>query len=58
MADYLNKAIDAVTKATVEDQNQNYREALRLYESAISFFLFAIKCKFSTVLIYENPLFR
>ncbi|KAE9550329.1 hypothetical protein FO519_006461 [Halicephalobus sp. NKZ332] len=43
MADYLNKAVDAVTKATVEDQNQNYREALRLYEHAISLFLFAIK---------------
>jgi len=43
MADYLNKAVEAVTKATVEDQNQNYREALRLYEHAISLFLFAIK---------------
>lgn len=47
MGDYLNKAVEAITKATAEDTNQNYREALRLYEHSISLFLLAIKCKFA-----------
>lgn len=41
----LQKAIDLVTKATVEDKNKNYEEALRLYEHGVEYFLHAIKCK-------------
>ncbi|XP_030760760.1 vacuolar protein sorting-associated protein 4B [Sitophilus oryzae] len=39
----LQKAIDLVTKATEEDRNQNYAEALRLYEHGVEYFLHAIK---------------
>merc|ERR1712098_205148 len=39
----LQKAIDLVTKATEEDKNKNYEEALRLYEHAVEYFLHAIK---------------
>lgn len=41
----LQKAIDLVTKATEEDRNKNYAEALRLYEHGVEYFLHAIKCK-------------
>lgn len=41
----LQKAIDIVTKATEEDRNKNYEEALRLYEHGVEYFLHAIKCK-------------
>lgn len=39
----LQKAIDLVTKATEEDKNKNYEEALRLYEHAVEYFLHAMK---------------
>ncbi|KAI9589012.1 vacuolar protein sorting-associated protein 4B [Glossina fuscipes] len=39
----LQKAIDLVTKATEEDRNKNYAEALRLYEHGVEHFLHAIK---------------
>lgn len=39
----LEKAIDIVKQAAEEDKNQNYQEALRLYESAVEHFLHAIK---------------
>ncbi|XP_067640466.1 vacuolar protein sorting-associated protein 4 [Eurosta solidaginis] len=39
----LQKAIDLVTKATEEDRNKNYAEALRLYENGVGHFLHAIK---------------
>ena len=42
----LQKAIDLVTKATEEDKNKNYAEALRLYEHGVEYFLHAIKCKY------------
>lgn len=42
----LQKAIDLVTKATEEDRNKNYAEALRLYEHGVEYFLHAIKCKY------------
>lgn len=41
----LQKAIDLVTKATEEDKNKNYEEALRLYEHGVQYFLHAMKCK-------------
>lgn len=41
----MQKAIDLVTKATEEDKNKNYEEALRLYEHSVEYFLHAIKCK-------------
>jgi hypothetical protein len=41
----LQKAIDIVTKATEEDRNKNYEEALRLYEHGVEYFLHAIKCE-------------
>lgn len=39
----IEKAIDLVTKATEEDKNKNYEEALRLYEHAVEYFLHAMK---------------
>ncbi|ENN72251.1 vacuolar protein sorting-associated protein 4 [Dendroctonus ponderosae] len=39
----LQKAIDLVTKATEEDRNKNYEDALRLYEHGVEYFLHAIK---------------
>lgn len=39
----LQKAIDLVTRATEEDKNKNYAEALRLYEHGVEYFLHAIK---------------
>lgn len=39
----LQKAIDIVTKATEEDRNKNYEEALRLYEHGVEYFLHAVK---------------
>lgn len=39
----LQKAIDLVTKATEEDRNKNYEEALRLYEHAVECFLYSLK---------------
>lgn len=39
----LQKAIDLVTKATEEDKNKNYEEALRLYEHGVEYFLHSIK---------------
>lgn len=41
--DTLQKAIDLATKATEEDKNKNYAEALRLYEHAVEYFLHVIK---------------
>ena len=40
----LQKAIDLVTQATEEDQNnKNYEEALKLYTHALQYFLHAMK---------------
>ncbi|XP_076582483.1 vacuolar protein sorting-associated protein 4B-like [Chaetodon auriga] len=39
----LQKAIDLATKATQEDKAKNYEEALRCYQSAVQYFLHAIK---------------
>jgi len=44
----LQKAIDLVTKATDEDKNKNYEEALRCYEHAVEYFLHAIKYEASS----------
>jgi hypothetical protein len=46
---FLQKAIDLVTKATEEDRNKNYKEALRLYEHGVEYFLHALKCKLKQV---------
>ena len=42
---FLQKGIEIVTKATEEDKNGNYAEALRLYEHGVEYFLHAVKCK-------------
>ena len=39
----LQNAIDIVKRATEEDKQQNYAEALKLYESGVEYFLHAIK---------------
>lgn len=49
----LQKAIDLVTKATEEDKNKNYAEALRLYEHGVEYFLHAIKCKYTGGFLLE-----
>ncbi|ETN60572.1 skd/vacuolar sorting [Anopheles darlingi] len=43
MTSSLQRAIEIVTKATEEDTNRNYKEALRLYEHGVEYFLHAIK---------------
>lgn len=48
----LQKAIDLVTKATEEDRNKNYAEALRLYEHGVEYFLHAIKCKWFKIRVW------
>eukprot|EP00051_Salpingoeca_urceolata_P002063 m.46732 g.46732 ORF g.46732 m.46732 type:complete len:458 (-) comp11878_c0_seq1:90-1463(-) len=40
---FLQKAIELVTKATQEDQAENYPEALKLYEFALEYFMTALK---------------
>eukprot|EP01126_Amoeba_proteus_P055358 TRINITY_DN6861_c0_g1_i3.p1 TRINITY_DN6861_c0_g1~~TRINITY_DN6861_c0_g1_i3.p1 ORF type:complete len:435 (+),score=90.78 TRINITY_DN6861_c0_g1_i3:339-1643(+) len=40
---FLTKAIELVKKATEEDKAQNYREALRLYELSLEYFVTALK---------------
>lgn len=50
------KAIDLVTKATEEDRNKNYEEALKLYEGGIEYFLHALKCEYNIlyhIIIYS-----
>ncbi|XP_005099613.1 vacuolar protein sorting-associated protein 4B [Aplysia californica] len=44
----LQKAIELVTKATEEDKNKNYEEALRCYEHSVEYFLHAIKYEASS----------
>lgn len=39
----LQKAIEIVSRATEEDKNKNYEEALRHYKHAVEYFLHAIK---------------
>lgn len=41
----FQKAIDLAGKAAQEDKNQNYEEALRLYQAAVQYFLHVVKCK-------------
>lgn len=43
----LQRGIDIITKATVEDKKKNYAEALRLYQQGVEYFLHALKCKMS-----------
>ena len=40
----LQKATDLVTKATEEDKNKNFAEAVRLYQHSVEYFLHAMKC--------------
>jgi hypothetical protein len=42
----LQKAIELVTRATDEDKNKNYEEALRLYTGSCEYFMHALKCIF------------
>ncbi|XP_071959031.1 vacuolar protein sorting-associated protein 4-like isoform X2 [Antedon mediterranea] len=39
----MQKAIDLITKATQEDKDKNYEEALRLYEHGVEYFIHCIK---------------
>ncbi|KAL3088816.1 hypothetical protein niasHT_023164 [Heterodera trifolii] len=43
MTTALQKAIELVTKATEEDKNKNYEEALRLYTGSCEYFMHALK---------------
>lgn len=47
----LQKAIEIVTKATEEDANKNYEEALRLYQHGVEYFLHAVKCKSCVIFV-------
>lgn len=42
--DFLRKAIDIVSRATEEDRKENFEEAYRLYQSALEYFMTALKC--------------
>jgi hypothetical protein len=44
----LKKAIEIVSRATEEDKNKNYEEALRHYKHGVEYFLHAIKCKYNS----------
>ncbi|XP_003738029.1 vacuolar protein sorting-associated protein 4B [Galendromus occidentalis] len=48
MTTALQKGIDTIAKATEEDRNQNYREALRLYEHGIDYFIHAMRYETSS----------
>ncbi|CAJ0585210.1 unnamed protein product, partial [Mesorhabditis spiculigera] len=39
----IQKAIDLITKATEEDRNKNFEEAVKHYDQAIQYFIHAIK---------------
>ncbi|KAL3288531.1 hypothetical protein HHI36_002972 [Cryptolaemus montrouzieri] len=39
----LTKAIELITKATEEDKNKNYKEALQLYERGLEYFIYSLK---------------
>ena len=41
--DSLTKGVELVTKATEEDNNKNYEEALQLYTNGVEYFLHVIK---------------
>ena len=41
----FQKAIDLVTKATEEDKNKNYSQALHYYDHGVEYFLHAMKCE-------------
>ncbi len=43
-----------MTKATEEDRNKNYSEALRLYEHGVEYFLHAIKCTYNVIREFKN----
>uniref|UniRef100_A0A0N4Z9Q9 vesicle-fusing ATPase n=1 Tax=Parastrongyloides trichosuri TaxID=131310 RepID=A0A0N4Z9Q9_PARTI len=43
MTNSVQKAIELVTKATEEDNKQNYKQALAFYDNGIQYFLHAIK---------------
>jgi vacuolar protein-sorting-associated protein 4 len=43
---FLNKAIEHVKKAAEEDKAQNYKEAFRLYNLSLEYFLTALKCMY------------
>lgn len=47
MADcnFLEKAIQFVRQASDEDEKENYKEALRLYQLSLNYFITALKCK-------------
>ena len=42
----IQNAIDIVTKATEEDKNKNYEEALKLYDKSVEYFEYAMERKY------------
>lgn len=50
---FLNKAIETVKQATEKDTAKDYETAFRLYETALQYFLAALKCTNHTIKI--NP---
>ena len=44
------------TKATEADKANNYEEALRLYESAVEYFLHAMKCECDYTLVLHEQI--
>jgi len=40
---FLTKAIELVKQATEQDKGQNYKEAFRLYQLSLEYFLAALK---------------
>jgi len=49
------KAIDLASRASQEDKAENYGEALRLYESAVHYFLHVVKCKYASEICVDHP---
>ena len=42
----IQNGIDIVTKATEEDKNKNYDEALKLYDKSVEYFEYAMERKY------------
>jgi hypothetical protein len=43
----VQRAIDLVKLAIVEDEKHNYADAYKIYQNALDYFMLAFKCKLS-----------
>lgn len=50
----IQKAVGIVKDATEKDHNKQYQEAYKLYTASLEYFILALKCKNSELLIIER----